>query len=143
MLPVQELESLKESDRDPADRLWWRSKEALDLAFALETSLQMDVTAAYCLLLQDDIVLAPGFIHKVQQIMSQQAAAGTSIEALTLFSNSNGSKPIQVDRAQLWFGAVAFAYRLIWLEALPDMSVLALQSNQSMFYFVTFLTSAT
>lgn len=48
---------------------------------------------------------------QLQQFLSQMFAAGDVVNAITLFTNANGTRPAVVNRAQLWFGAVAFALR--------------------------------
>lgn len=86
------LAGLSDTDRDPADRLWWRAKEVLDAAFVLEAAAahvqeapaSSPHNSSYVMFLQDDVRLAAGFLQTVGDFLNSQD--GSSVDVLTLFS---------------------------------------------------------
>lgn len=47
----------------------------MDAAEALETALFQEPAAAYVIFLQDDIVLASGYLHQLKQFIKKTTAA--------------------------------------------------------------------
>lgn len=102
---------------DPADRLWWRSKEALDTAWALEAGIHAAPGAQYILFLQDDIMLAAGFLQQLQGSV-MQSNNSKSVDIITLFTSTGPASSGQSKLVELpspWaaqFGLVAVAIRV-------------------------------
>lgn len=97
---------------DPADRFWWRSKEALDTAYALEVGLQAAPKAEYIIFLQDDIMLAAGFVQQLQEFIKSKADAEGGVDVVTLFTSGYATTHFRV--ADAWgvhYGAVGLAIR--------------------------------
>jgi hypothetical protein len=89
--------SAGEAASDQADRFWWRSKEVLDTAFALETALATVPTADYVVFLEDDIMVAPGFIQKLEEFTNSTSSAGQRVDIVNLFSSEGRqSQPVRV-----------------------------------------------
>ena len=99
---------------DPADRLWWRSKEALDTAYALEAALQAAPGATFVIFLQDDVQLAAGFTQQLQTFIAK-GFAGSAADVITLFTTTPGTVASSGPEllSNPWgtpFGAVALAF---------------------------------
>lgn len=109
-------------DRDPADRLWWRAKEALDCAYVLEAAaarvLEEDSRSGHILFLQDDVRLAAGFLQTVRRFLHGPQGAG--VDVLTLFSTGGHAAaraPRRIADAE-HFGLVAVVLRPALIPAL-------------------------
>jgi hypothetical protein len=94
---------------DTADRFWWRSKEALDTAFALQAGLAADPGANYCIFLQDDIKVHPDLLGKLHTFVSK---AGEPVDASPLWTRD---KPTTIGKQPnpdgVFFGLVAVMFR--------------------------------
>lgn len=109
---MQDRRRVNATAGDPSDRLWWRSKEALDAAEALEIALSREPTAAYVIFLQDDVVLASGYLHQLKQFIKKTTAANDTVDVVTLFTSSGGHTPVKVmDPYTVHYGLVALAFR--------------------------------
>lgn len=94
------------------DRFWWRSKEALDTAFALEAAVSAAPSAEYVIFLQDDIVVAQGLLSNLTSFTKQQAALNKSIDVMTLFTQNSGPGPVQKpDPHAFHWGMVGVVFR--------------------------------
>lgn len=78
--------SAGEAASDPASRFWWRSKEALDTAYVLEAGLRTAPGVAYIIFLEDDVILASGFIPKLGSFVANQSKAGKPPDIITIFT---------------------------------------------------------
>lgn len=96
---------------DPADRLWWRSKEVLDTAYVLELGLQAAPYAPYCLLLQDDIGVTPGFLKELDTFLTKMEGESRAPDVMSLFSLGGNSSPRKVAVGSVHFGFVAVVFK--------------------------------
>jgi GR25 family glycosyltransferase involved in LPS biosynthesis len=89
--------SAGEAASDLADRFWWRSKEVLDTAYALEAALLAVPTAEFVIFLEDDIMLAPGFVQQLDTFLKANTAGSKPVDIINLFdAGRQHSQPIRV-----------------------------------------------
>jgi hypothetical protein len=117
-LLFQEREALPPAAGDPPDRFWWRSKEALDTVYTLQAALRLQSTASHIVFLQDDVIVAPGYLQKLQQFLEAKAASNDTVDVVTLFTSNSGSIPVRVDVGAVHFGFVAVVFRRAVVEEL-------------------------
>lgn len=102
-------------------RFWWRCKEVLDAAHALEAGISAAPTAEYIIFLQDDVVVAPGLLPDLKMFTAQQAALNKSVDVVTLFTLTAAPQPVQVpDPSSNHWGMVGVVFRrAVVVELIP------------------------
>lgn len=115
---------------DPPERLWWRSKEALDTAFLMNTALQhiakqqAAAPAVACrppwwyLHFQDDIKVTPGFLDKLTTYINRIKALGQQADIITLFSSGDGGRqPREPYIVEINTGGQALVFNVSFVES--------------------------
>lgn len=93
---------------DSPERIWWRSKEALDTAATIEAALQADTTASYYIHFQDDIRVAAGFLDKLRSYLAGLPQHQRSQDFISMYSSGDYGRTKPYINAGTPVGMVAF-----------------------------------
>jgi len=63
--------------QDSVDRVLWRSKQVLDVAFLLEECSKVATPESYFLMIEDDVIAANNFVTKIRTFMDEKLAPRT------------------------------------------------------------------
>jgi hypothetical protein len=113
LVAVKESGGLPRTHDDPPEQVWWRSKEALDVANMMELALQAAPRASYYIHMQDDVVVAQHFLRHLNNLTTQLATRNGPVTLFSPFDSNRTASYVAPDSGGVGLVAVCFDTHLV------------------------------